>query len=248
MAIVSIKPQGRCGNFLFTMAAAIAYAKKHNIEYSVPTKTNDEFWNPIYLKHLTNPKWRDDIQDIYVNEKEYFRYDEIDFQEHWRGKQIVLRGYFQNPKYFENDREDILKAFGFEWQYKLGYTSIHIRRGDYLKLPEKHPAVTKEWYEHAMSLFPGSKFIFYSDDIQYCIDTFGHREDCEFNTQYKDIDALVQMSFCENNIISASTFGWWGGYLNQNPNKKIVVPSQWLMPAASNQWAEEIVPKEWIRL
>jgi len=31
-------------------------------------------------------------------------------------------------------------------------------------------------------------------------------------------------------------------------DKKVIVPKQWMQPGHSNQWTEEIIPKNWTRL
>jgi glycosyl transferase family 11 len=250
--MVSFKPQGRLGNFLFTAAAMIVYATKHRIAFSVPTVTNNGFWNPVYLKHLVSPGWIQGQEDIVVSEQEIYRFDEIPFDESWRNKQIVLKGYFQNPLYFEDKRQLILDAFNLPWYPRKDYVSIHVRRGDYLTLSEKHPSVPISWIHESMDHMEELenrklRFVFFSDEINWCKEQFGYRQDCSFVEGNDELTDLTLMSHCEHHINSASTFSWMGAWLNRSENKRVILPKQWLMPSHSNQWTEEIVPKEWIR-
>lgn len=250
--MVSFKPQGRLGNFLFQAATTIAYALKHNLEYSIPSQTNDQFWNPVYLQHLVNPKWKNGQEDIVVHEVEYFRFDELPFQEGWRNKQIVLKGYFQNQDYFKEYREEILKAFDLPWSPLKRTISVHVRRGDYLQLTDKHPEISAWWYSGAMNQFSDNqKFLFFSDDIEWCKKEFNFPW-CSFYTNKlygnTELDDLIMISKCEHHINSASTFAWWGAWLNQNFDKRVILPKQWYGPKATTQWTEDIVPKEWQRL
>lgn len=245
--MVSFKPIGRLGNYLFELFATIAYVKKHGLEFSAPGITNDQLWNPIYFPNLINPKFDQGRADIIINEKILFKYDEIPFKEEWRDKQIVLRGYWQNPMYFEEYREEILKAFNLPSKINIDTVSVHVRRGDYLNLKEKHPEVTKEWYEEQMKLFPKHEFVFFSDDIQWCQQQFGGRIDCTFAIRNSELEDLILMSQCEHFINSASTFSWMGAWLSQSKDKRVIVPKRWMSESHSNQWTEEIVPKEWER-
>jgi hypothetical protein len=64
----------------------------------------------------------------------------------------------------------------------------------------------------------------------------------------KDYLDLYAISLCEHNIICNSTFGWWGAYLNENPNKKVLGPKIWFGHNLANNDTKDIMPKEWIRM
>ena len=48
----------------------------------------------------------------------------------------------------------------------------------------------------------------------------------------------VKIYNCKNNIISNSTFSWWGSFLNQNKNKKVIAPSMWFGPDGPNEYCD----------
>jgi hypothetical protein len=245
--MVGVRTYGRMGNFLFQAAACIGYALKHGLEFSLPSKTKDPFWNPLYLQHLASSNYNQSREDILINENGH-EYKEIPFKEEWRDLQIVINGYYQSEKYFKEYRNEIIYLFNFPYELKKDLVSIHVRRGDYLKLIEKHPPVTKEWYEKAMAMFPDKQFKFFSDEIKWCKDTFGHRSDCSFSTNSTEVDDLVEMSCCEHNINSSSTFSWWSAWLNQNPDKIIVTPKKWFQDGWMGMNTNDIIPETWIKL
>lgn len=246
MGIVSFRPYGRLGNFLFMAANCTAYAMKHGMEFSMPYKTNDNYWNPIYLSHLIHPDYKQGREDILINENG-MAFKEIEWEEYWRDKYVILNGYYQSYKYINPYRNEILYLFDIPYE-KKELVSIHVRRGDYVLLRNKHPEVTKQWYEQAMSMFPGKRFKFFSDEIKWCKDNFGDREDCEFSTNVTEWDDLVEISWCEHQVNSSSTFSWWGAWLNQNPEKKIITPKLWFTEGWDNLDTSDIVPEEWIKL
>lgn len=243
MGIVSFRPYGRMGNFLFMAANCIAYAMRNNMDFSIPYKTNDGFWNPIYLSHLIHPNYKQGQEDVLINQP-FFHYAPIEFKEEWRDKQVILNGYYQSEKWFEDYRTDILFLFNYPYEKKEGYVAVHVRRGDYIFLVHKHPPVTKAWYESAMSMFHGMKFIFYSDDIRWCKDNFGNRSDCEFSSGNIEQD-LIDGSCCEHQIISASTYGWWMAWLNRNEKKKVYIPEKWFTDGWDGLETKDVVP-DWM--
>lgn len=58
-----------------------------------------------------------------------------------------------------------------------------------------------------------------------------------------DFEHLFLMGKCKHNIITSSTFGWWGAWLNNNPSKIVIAPKK-LYKIRS--W-EGIMPKSWLR-
>jgi len=238
---------GRKGNVLFQASHCIALALKNNQEFSFPNTTTDRHWNPLYLQHLVNPKWIQGREDVLINENGH-QYQEIEYKQEWDDKQVVLNGYWQSEKYFKEYRNVILDLFDYPYEKKEGYVSCHVRRGDYLHLRMKHPEVTKEWYEQAMSNFSGYRFKFFSDDIAWCRQQFGDRNDCEFSTNTNEVDDMIEASHSEHDILSPSTYAWWIGWLNRNENKRIYIYKDWFVPGWMNMDVSDVVPPEWIKL
>lgn len=235
------------GNFLFQAAATIGYAKQHGLDFTVPVKPTDRRY-PVYLPHLVNANYDPSFPTVTLKEK-VFHHHEIEFREEWRhGHNIVLDGYWQSEKYFKEIRDDILKLFAFRWSSKPGVVSVHVRRGDYLRWREKHPPVGAEWIQRAMDGFQGYRFRFFSDDIPWCKKMFGHQKHCSFSEGQNEISDLEEMSSCEHHVCSASTYSWWGAYLDRNVFKKVVIPRLWFVPGWNNVDPKDIVPSEWIKL
>lgn len=244
MTFVRPKTYGRMGNFLFQAACAMSYAWRHNLAFTLPDKTNDPASNPIYLQHLVDKRWNERLPTIVIKEKTH-AFHEIPFQEEWRNKNIVLDGYWQSEKYFKEWREKLLKTFGFPWKQWEGHVSVHVRRGDYLTLTKKHPPVPKEWIDKAMDRFAGFHYVFFSDDREWCRQNYGHREDCAISEGKNEVDDLIMMSWCEHHICSASTFSWWGAWMNRNIRKKVIIPKHWFQPGYRGLQTDDIVPMEW---
>lgn len=234
------------GNFLFQAAAALAYGWDHDMEVTMPAKPYLPKLYPIYLPHLRNKEY-DPSLPLWTIKEEGFPHQELPFEESWREGNVMLDGYWQSEKYFLHYRASILEAFGFEWKHLPGWVSIHVRRGDYLRLREKHPPVPAGWIYDQMDKFPGFKFKFFSDDIHWCKETFGRHAHCHFSSNRDEVTDLVEMTWCEHHICSASTFSWWAAWLDQNPNKQIIMPRLWFVPGWGGLDIRDIVPTHWER-
>jgi|GEM_PF-250661 len=159
--------------------------------------------------------------------------------------------FYFNPMLLQNNKsvKDACKTI-----LGCNSVSVHIRRTDYLLEDGNYQGIcTDLYYKNSMDYFrekiENPIFYFFSDDINWCKNTFREKDirfiDSEFVTYNNStVEDLFLMSCCKHNILANSTFSWWGGYFNRNPNKIVLCP-----PAFSkNAPTSEIFPSEWIRM
>lgn len=143
-----------------------------------------------------------------------------------------LRAAFQFPKIRDVKNRKILNII-----QRTNSVSIHARRSDLLFL-------NGHCYEHGFfkrSICYIKKqvekpvFIFFTDEnsVGWCEENgkiFGldfKKDNVIFvtwnkgNESYRDMQLMAE---CKHNIFTESTFGFWGAYLNQNPNKITCAP------------------------
>lgn len=233
---------GRLGNQLFQIAATFAYAKKNGFEYILPEwKYNQYLANPLPVSsHIPNlNKFR---------EADAFSYSRIS------GDNLDLVGYFQNEKYFSDLKDEIKSLFrpkdeiinSQRSSIPFGrLTSIHIRRGDYLKFPNHHPVIDMSYYTKAVNMLRGEtdNYLVFSDDIEWCRQNFP--SDFIFSNESDEFLDLYKMSLCGNHIIANSSFSWWGSYLSE-VRGKVIAPSPWVGSGYEKTGWQEVYRKEMI--
>lgn len=60
------------------------------------------------------------------------------------------------------------------------------------------------------------------------------------------LDLYIQ-SLCTHNIISNSSFSWWGAWLNENSNKIVIAPQMWF-GISVKLGVSDLLPVSWVRL
>lgn len=181
-----------------------------------------------------------------------------------------LIGYWQSEKYFNNIRDILLSDFKLKVPM-LGNNllitneiinsnsiSIHIRRGDYVSnqhTNEIHGLCSLDYFyksvQYMDSKFYNPIYFIFSDDIEWVMKNFNTE-----NIKYKFIDTnknhhhldLILMSYCKHNIISNSSFSWWGAWLNSNVNKIVIAPKIWFANKKMNNLISDLIPNNWISL
>lgn len=179
---------------------------------------------------------------------------------------VVLDGYWQSEKYFEEIEDTIRREFTIKTEAdkknksmleKIKSTNsvcLHVRRGDYVhesKASKLHGTCTLEYYKKSIELMNGKlsqpTYFIFSDDIIWTKKNLKIEKPAIFvdiNSSGKSYEDLRLMSNCNHFIIANSTFSWWAAWLSGNSDKIICAPKRWF----NTQEEGDIVPKEWIRV
>lgn len=263
--MIITKLQGGLANQLFQWA----YGKHISNKYNLKLYVDLEFYNqniPGNTKRLYSlskfPNINTEVFDRYnlttnksfLQLSDNFIFSYFNFNTDYN---YYLNGYWQSEKYFLESSElirkelspsdYILKKLKQTPLIETNTVSIHIRRTDYVTSNGFHPVQSIEYYKNALNIIGDYDYIFvFSDDIQWCKENLTF-DNMIFIEGFDDVEDLWLMSLCKNNIIANSSFSWWGAWLNNNPNKKVVAPINWFGDNA-NLSSDCIIPNNWIKL
>jgi hypothetical protein len=263
------------GNQMFQFAATVGIARKANQGFAFPKENTeipsvedfkDGIRREVYFdlpKYFPNVERTlaplEQIQTYHIAQEPYFHFCPDLFTV---PDQTNLMGYFQTEKYFEHCSDLILGFFQFDkdikkqaennfpsFPVKLEYVSIHLRRGDYAGLQQFHPVMDADYYFDAMTQFMDGDYCFliFSDDIQYAKELFGEQENIVYIEGNDPAVDMCMMTMCDHNVIANSSFSWWGAWLNDNTNKKVIAPKRWFGPAYKGVHdTKDLYPQSWI--
>lgn len=156
------------------------------------------------------------------------------------------KGFFQSDRFFKKNASLIKKQLEIKESYQKIFSEkyeelfannkvvvIHIRAKDYLThgneaLGGKSLVLPKSYYENCLEKIntKDAKVLFVSDDIPYCKQIYGMKDNYIYSTENMMTDfQLIQHA--DVKIISNSTFSWWAAYLNKKPNAITYAPKNW---------------------
>lgn len=259
--------KGGLGNMLFEIAATKSMAIDHGVDCSFPNLkqnlnhlNNEVNCNPSlkhsfeYLEMFKNLNMVAPTTNIPM-----FRFPYHFVKGDLPKDNFYIDGFFQSEKYFKHNRKEILELFkmplkikeiidekyGFLFEKKV--TLIHVRRGEYLRLPNHHPVQTIDYYYQGIESLKEKTdmFMICSDDISWCKGIF-NLDNIYFVENEKDYVELYLMSLATNHIISNSTFSWWGAWLSEK-NNGVIAPKKWFGSAIKHN-TNDVLPETWIKL
>lgn len=231
------------GNRLFKLASAYGISKNHNRNLFI-SYINKTMHNTSGVNYMETIFRKFQLQDVVESECKQFNepYESpltfLDIPNY--DADMLIRGYFQNEKYFYNYKNDLIDLFRMEDHRKIYLTNkyfdlgntffLHVRRGDYLN-EDMHNVNLSKYYINCFSLIsPDAKILIFSDDIDFCKkwDFLKGKNISFVDPLENELNSLYLMSLCNLGGIAAnSSFSWWGSYLNENPNKLVFFPDKW---------------------
>jgi len=272
---------GGLGNQLFQIFATISYAIKtrnkfvfHNVKTLGGGSTTLRFtyWN-TFLKRL-QPFLINEIGPIHVIRENSFEYNELPLYE-MIGRDVLLYGYFQSYKYFQNNyptisriiglgqiKDELLKKMNYDDNFLKDVISLHFRIGDYKKIQDYHPIMTKEYYHKSLEFIntkcsntnftvmyfcEDNDIIQVNETINDLSSKFTNFTFIRGENKLEDWEQMVLMSCCHHNIIANSSFSWWGAYFNVWSDKIVCYPSVWFGEKASHN-TSDLCPDNWNKI
>lgn len=180
---------------------------------------------------------------------------------------IYLEGYWQSYKYFNGIKKFIYHDFQSKnavnysnpeiskWLKEKNFAVIHVRRGDYVTnnlAKDVLGALPANYYLKAATYIKKlraiKRYVIVSDEIDWCRQSLSQVEKLGEVMYYagNEIEDLNLMEHSAGNVLSNSTFSWWGSYLNRNASKIIISPKKWYKNSIYSD--SDLIPPEWIRL
>ena len=178
---------------------------------------------------------------------------------------VYLEGYFESEKYFFDLKTELIEEFKIKNSYinnknkfinllsESNSVSIHVRRDRFVepsyfkdrgREPKKDMRLEDviNYINRAVSYFENKidnpKFFIWSNNFSD-LDKIFDRNKFIFVQNNDYINDFYLFSFAKHFIVSPSSFHWWGAWLNQNPNKICVRPSDNLNPSNNKDfWPE----------
>ncbi len=262
--------QGGLGNQLFQYAYGRALLELGNeVEFDISFfDTNTKYTKREFLldKFLIDPRFT--FTKIPHKQKFFTRLlNKIDIDRQVRYIKIdpscdnfFADGYYASEKYFSHIRNSIIQDLTLksksekykEWESKIIAAKtplmVHARRTDHI-LNKTFTRIEEEYYEKALPFFDNDCEIFgFSDNAEWLQNALKRPVTMVSGQGFTDYEELMLMSLGKNFIIANSTYSWWGAWLSQQENKKIVALKKWF---SSYRWFRansDIEFDGWIRI
>jgi len=173
-----------------------------------------------------------------------------------------ILGFFQSEKFYSDNqlvrkwytfRDEIVteaeKLYGNILKQDCVSFSLRIDK-DYGSTREYFPLYPLFYYQNALSIVkPSGVILVFADRPDLAKDFFQPLKGQEliYVDNLNPAQQLYLMTRCRANVITNSTFAWWGGWLNSHPDPMVVAASAWCRPGVPNQ-ITDILCDDWVKI
>jgi Glycosyl transferase family 11 len=248
---------GRLGNQLFQYAYLRTMATRLGTTFYCPHWEGDDIFDlndQEIRSHVAPSQW----------DQHFNAYPEVGFS--IEATQIQdgthVEGFFQSEKYFPNRitwykfkesiRQSVLQKVAADAIDLSRSVSISLRLDqDYEATREYFPLYNEQYYLGALKRYPDAAHVLvFADRIDLAkpfLKRLARRHNVYFVSQFNAHEQLFLMTQCRlGNVITNSTFAWWGAYLNENPGAITTSPLHWTRPG-TKQNLHSIMPDAWVK-
>ena len=174
--------------------------------------------NLVYAEQETRPRvnqWQYDQDRAYTDSWFFGDWQEYNF---FKDAKLNIR---LKDKYITKGARKLANKMQGE-----NSVAIHIRRTDYEGLGW---LLSLDYYDRAIkrikSLVDNPTFYLFSDDILWCSENLTTDGIC---IRFNELIDFWLMSKCKHNIIANSSYSFWAAYLNENADKHVIYPQNWI--------------------
>ena len=252
---------GRLGNWMFRIAAGLAHCKRHDLVFQI---SYSKLKKACLFDKLDFKAFGVQVGDADIVTKGQFVQDTDPFAAKIDAAytQHLIDGNFINEENFAEYEPEVRKLYaGLTAEEKIpGSVGIHWRLGDYLSNVEIYnrwhmsSAFVMKALEHCKNR--GDLFI-YTDDrdkLEDQIEKLLPRLNKMFSKvhictgdEWDTLPTLKHMTSCEELVLSASTFSWWGAYLGK-PKTVVYADTERRIKYGMERFVNKRMPvgKSWI--
>ena len=231
-----VKIMGGLGNQLFQYALSRHLAQHDSVGYDTTYYQTEENIKGIAYPHRDFLLPCFDIGDLEIVHAEADGRQRINQWEYDPGANYTncwFWGDWQSTIYFRDVDVDLrlkdelitdeMRALAEEMS-RCNSVAVHVRRTDYAVYDWiLDPAYYVRAYKRIEQLIDEPKYYIFSDDPEWCANNLPAGK----VVHMKELEDFWLMSECKNQIIANSTYSFWAAYLNKNPEKVVVYPSDW---------------------
>lgn len=243
------------------------YQRQHLLDYLLPPVMPANRWESrlFPLGHTLRKLDRKLNARLPLERRYYVQERTMSFDPEIRNLKIVrptiFNGYWQAPQYFDDLSPgianrirfpDVLTATVQAEAEKIrsadNAVCLAIRRYEEVPKP-KHHILQLDYFQQAMArieqAIENPHYFVFAQDMDWARNNIRSRHPVTFASE-KDLHAgviqdLYLMTQCRRFILSNSSLHWWAAWLNQSPDKTVIVPAKgW--PNA------DMLPESWIQL